>query len=78
MSHPPLNQPPLFCKECLTSYENIDDEGKCSECGAYNIFQRFTIPVTLNFDAYSYEEALSKVAELFKSLGAPVTIASEA
>jgi len=78
MSHPPLNQPPLFCKDCYTSHENIDEAGKCLQCGAHNIFQRFSIPVTLTFDAYSYEEALSDITALFKQLGIPANIPSEA
>jgi hypothetical protein len=77
MTHPPLNQPPLFCKDCYTSHENIDEAGKCSQCGADNIYQRFSIPVTLSFDAYSYTEALAKVTELFEKLGVPINIGSE-
>lgn len=77
MSHPPLNQPPLFCRACESTYDHIDEHGKCSKCGADNIYQRFSIPVTLSFDAYSYEEALTKVTVLFDTLGIPVNIKLE-
>ena len=77
MTHPPLNQPPLFCRECQATYEYIAENGKCAHCDAHNIYQRFSIPVTLSFDAYSFEEALNDATELFKKLGIPVNITVE-
>lgn len=77
MTHPPLNQPPLFCRHCQATYEYINDAGKCSECGTDNIYQRFTIPLTLAFDAYSYEEALAMVTELFDALNIPFNVKVE-
>jgi hypothetical protein len=74
MTHPPINQLPLFCRQCNTSYENIDDDGICTVCETGNIYQHFNIPVTLSFDAYSLGEALGKVKELFEQLNIPLTI----
>lgn len=74
MQHPPINQLPLFCRHCNTSYENINDDGKCTICDTDNIYQRFSIPVTLSFDAYSLQEALDTVTNLFKQLDIPVNV----
>lgn len=74
MTHPPLNQPTLFCLECFApADEFIDETGKCEVCGNNNIYQRFTVPVNLSMDAFSFEEALAKVAGLFDALGVTVT-----
>lgn len=71
--NPPLNQPPLFCRSCMTSYEDIDDNGQCTKCGEYNIYQEFHIPVELTLNAYSYEEAKSKIMSLIEAFNIPMT-----
>jgi hypothetical protein len=73
MTQPPLNQPPLFCRSCMTSYEDITEDGKCTKCGTHNIYQPFHIPVELTVNAYSYEEAKSKIMELVNALSIPMT-----
>lgn len=72
-----INQLPLWCRECEEPYTALDDDGVCDNCGTPNVLQRFSVPVTLSFDAYSYEEAVGQVTNLFNSLNIPLSISNE-
>lgn len=73
-----LNNYTLWCRQCGTTWEDIDDEGVCRKCEAPNVLSRHSILVIVPVDAFSEEEARDSVKALIQDLIADKRLPSNA
>lgn len=63
-----LNQLPLWCRTCDSSYESFDDQGVCGHCDTRNVLERHYVTVTIPVDEYSYFDAQQWVQSIINQL----------
>lgn len=52
-----INQLPLWCRGCGSTYEAFDDDGKCTGCETHNVMMRHQFAVLVPVDGYEINEA---------------------
>lgn len=72
-----LNQLPLWCRTCESSYESFDERGICGHCGTPNVLERHMVRVTIPVDDYSYFDAQKRVQSIIDQLVQNQFISSE-
>ena len=59
-----INQLPLWCRECGSTYDAFDIEGVCTVCTTPNVSERHTFNLIVPVSAYSKEEAFRLLGEV--------------
>lgn len=58
----PINQLPLWCRQCNATYESFDAEGVCEVCETPNVLGGWNISVQFpTLTGYTYDEAIARL-----------------
>lgn len=63
-----INNYTLWCRECGTTWEDIDAEGVCRKCDTENILKVHHIAILVPIEAFSQEEAKARVSVIVNKL----------
>lgn len=63
-----INQLPLWCRECGSTYDSFDGEGVCTVCSTPNVLERHTFNLLIPMPAFTKEEARHLLGEVIDYL----------
>lgn len=63
-----INQLPLWCRECGSTYDSFNGEGVCTKCDTPNVLERYNFSAIIPISAYSKAEARELMDEVIDHL----------
>ena len=63
-----LNQIPLWCRECGSTYDAFTEEGVCTVCDTPNVLERHGLSLVIPVDSYTKDEAVESLSATVDTL----------